>query len=300
MTNDSAVLPTEPAAPSRPLAIRMLDSRYAVPVFVTLILLVGHITYGILESYWKTLLAIAVAIAFEMVLGKLVTKKFPHPASAYISGISVGILVRSPAFWPYALCSALAITSKYVLRVKNRHIWNPSNFGICVLLFFASYAVASLSVQWGNNHWPMLVVWLLGSLIIYRLRRFHICATYVVSFFAFAYLRTLFTGDSFWAEVAPITGPMYQLFVFFMITDPKTTVHTKRGQILVAFLVAFAECLLRLNEVVHAPYYALFIVGPSAFLFDMWYRERLVERAKRDDEAVALSPSGPGPAAGIG
>ena len=63
--------------------------------------------------------------------------KWPHLASAYISGISIGMLVRSPEFWPYALCSAISITSKYVLRVDGRHIWNPSNFGIVAMLVLA-------------------------------------------------------------------------------------------------------------------------------------------------------------------
>ena len=92
----------------------------------------GHLSFGILESYQKTLLAIAVAIGTELILGRIFFRKWLHPASAYISGISVGILVRSPAFWPYALCAAISIMSKYVLRVKGRHIWNPSNFGISV------------------------------------------------------------------------------------------------------------------------------------------------------------------------
>ena len=74
------------------------------------------------------------------------------------------------------------------------------------------------------------------------------------------------TGTPWLANVAPITGPMYQLFIFFMVTDPKTTVRSKWGQCLVVFLVAFVEMLLRLNEVVYAPFYALFLVGPVALL----------------------------------
>jgi Na+-translocating ferredoxin:NAD+ oxidoreductase RnfD subunit len=256
------------------------DSRFTPPLLITAILLVGQLTFGFLESYSRTALAIGTAIAFEMVLGRVFTGKWPHLASAYITGISVGILVRSPAFWPYALCSALSITSKYVLRVKNRHIFNPSNFGICVMLFLAYYAVASLSIQWGNYLWPMAVIWVLGCAIIYRLKRFHITATYVVSFLALSLVRSLITGHTFWAEVAPLTGPMYQLYVFFMITDPKTTVSTRRGRMIVAFLVALVEMLLRLNQVVHAPYYALFIVGPSALLFDMWWRSRQASPAE--------------------
>ena len=56
---------------------------------------------------------------------KAALKKWPNVASAYITGISVGILVRSPYYWPYALTSAIAITSKYVIRYRGRHIFNP-------------------------------------------------------------------------------------------------------------------------------------------------------------------------------
>ena len=88
-------------------------------------------------------------------------------------------------------------------------------------------------------------------------------------FIAFAFLRAAITGHPWLSEVAPITGPMYQLFIFFMITDPKTTVRPFWGQCLVAFLVAAVECLFRLLQWVHAPYYALFVVGPTANLIDI-------------------------------
>ncbi len=260
------------AAPRKPLF--SLDNRYIAPAFITCILLAGHLSFGILESYPKTLLAIITSIVLELVLGRIFFRKWVHPASAYITGISVGILVRSPAFWPYALCSAISITSKYVLRVKNQHIWNPSNFGISVMLFLAADTVASLSIQWGNYLWPMLVIWALGSVIIARLHRFHITGIYVVSFLAFAFLRSWITGNPWQSEVAPITGPMYQLFIFFMITDPKTTVRSKRGQCIVVFLVAVLEMILRLNLVVYAPFYALFLVGPAAMLIQIWMDSR--------------------------
>jgi Na+-transporting NADH:ubiquinone oxidoreductase subunit NqrB len=234
------------------------DNRYLAPLFITCILAAGQLSFGILESYSRTMLAILTALCIEIVLSRLFRGQWPHLASAYISGISVGILVRSPAFWPYALCSMIAITSKYVLRVKDRHLWNPSNFGLCVMLFLAAHTVAGLNIQWGNYLAPMLIVWLLGSIIIWKLQRFHICATYVVSFLLFAGVRS------------GITGPMYQLFIFFMITDPKTTVQTKWGQCVVALLVALAEMMLRLNESVYAPYYALFLVGPTANLIEIW------------------------------
>jgi Na+-transporting NADH:ubiquinone oxidoreductase subunit NqrB len=240
------------------------NNRFLPPILISCILLVGELEYGMLESWGRTGLAIGTAIGLELILGKFLVGKWPHLASAYISGISVGILVRSPFYWPFALCSALAITSKYVLRWDNRHIWNPSNFGLSVMFFLYPEVMASLSIQWGNTLWPMIVVWALGSIIIYRLKRFHICFVYVVSFLALSYVRTLVTGHPWASSVAPLTGPMYQLYVFFMITDPKTTVTPRWGQCVVAFLVALVEMIFRLGQEVHAPYYALFFVGPIA------------------------------------
>ena len=257
-----------------------LDNRFVPPAFITLILLGGQLTYGILESYEKTLLAIATAIVVEMVLGKIFVGKFPYAASAYITGISVGILVRSPAYWPFALCALISITSKYVLRYKGRHLWNPSNCGISILLFLAGDIAASLSIQWGNFLLPMVVIWALGSVIIWRLRRFHITGTYVVFFLLFAFLRSWMTGSPWQSEVAPITGPEYQLFIFFMITDPKTTVKSWKGQCIVAFAVAFVEMLMRLDQVIYAPFYALFFVGPVALLVEMWLNSRRVQLAE--------------------
>jgi len=251
-----------------------LDNRYIAPLFITFILLVGHLSYGFLESYTKTALAIFCAIITEIILGRIFFGKWLNLASAYITGISVGILVRSPAYWPFALGSVISIMSKYVLRIKGRHIWNPSNFGIAVLLFLAPETMAVLSIQWGNNLLPIVVIWVLGSIIIWRARRFHISATYVVSFLLFAFLRSLITGHPWRAEIAPITGPMYQLFVFFMVTDPKTTVHSRVAQCVVVFFVALVEFLLRLNQVVYAPIYALFLVGPAANLIEIWWNSR--------------------------
>jgi Na+-translocating ferredoxin:NAD+ oxidoreductase RnfD subunit len=161
-----------------------------------------------------------------------------------------------------------------VLRFRGRHLWNPSNFGVSALLFLAPDTVTLLSIQWGNAIAPMAVIWVLGSVIVWRVGKLHISATYVASFFAFAVARSALTGVPYLAAVAPITGPMYQLFIFFMVTDPKTTVRSKRGQMLVVFLVAFVEMLLRLNEVIYAPFYALFIVGPLALL----YEDRVLNR----------------------
>ena len=78
---------------------------------------------------------------------------------------------------------------------------------------------------------------------------------------------------------------MYQLYVFFMITDPKTTVRSKVGQCVVVFLVAFIEMLFRLGEVVYAPFYALFWVGMPAMVVEAWLDQQ------KADEQVAAQPA---------
>jgi enediyne biosynthesis protein E5 len=284
------VAPPEPPAapdvaaskPPSPEKRRMqMDQRYVAPLFITCILILANLNFGVLESASRTLLAIGTAIIVEIILGKIYHGKWPNLASSYISGISVGILLRSQEYWPYALCAAISITSKYVLRVNGRHIWNPSNFAIAMMVVLAHNTVATLSVQWDNSVYAMVVIWVLGSIIIARLKRFHITLTYALSFIFFSLIRSAVTGASWQTEISPITGPMYQLFCFFMVTDPKTTVSTKKGQMLVAFLVAAMECLIRLSGdwrsnyfAIHAPYFALFTVGPIANLVEMWMKGR--------------------------
>jgi enediyne biosynthesis protein E5 len=285
VSTGSATAGTAPVRNSGERRVRF-DRRYLAPMLITLVLVAGQLSFGFLESWTRTALAIVTAIVFEMVLGRTFLGIWPHLASAYVTGISVGILVRSPEYWPYALCSAISIASKYLIRVDGRHIFNPSNLGIVAMLLLASDTVASLSVQWGNNLLPLVVVWFFGAAIIASVGRFHITFTYVVSFIVFSFVRAGITGHPWLSEVAPLTGPMYQLFIFFMITDPKTTVHSTRGQVLVAFLVAVVEAILRLMELVNAPFYALFIVGPSAVLIEIAMKRR---RERRVSATQALA-----------
>src|SRR2546422_10360479 len=107
------------------------------------------------------------------------------------------------------------------------------------------YTTLFRSRQWGTDLATNAVIWCVGLLIVTRVRMLHITLTYVAGFVALAALRHWIVGGPLLAEIAPITGPMYQLFIFFMITDPKTTVSTVRGRIIVAAAVAVAHAGLR-------------------------------------------------------
>ncbi|MFL5341221.1 MAG: hypothetical protein ACJ8F7_13825 [Gemmataceae bacterium] len=279
------------------------DVRFHAPILITYILVIGDVMYGILEnhysewlshltggqvtSYSPTFIAILATIAIDMVLARFLRGKWPHLASAYITGISVGILIKSPALWPFILCGMISIASKYVLRFRGRHLWNPSNFGVTIMLFLAAEHVASLSVQAGNEIWPVLLIWALGSLILWRLGRLHIPVVFLATFISLAFVRSSITGNPWRAELAPISWPMFQLYIFFMITDPATTTKKKWSQCLVVVLVALVESVLQVAfRDVHSLYHALFIVGPISNLVEI-----LATKKKPTPAQLAMPPA---------
>jgi Na+-translocating ferredoxin:NAD+ oxidoreductase RnfD subunit len=267
---------------------------FLAPLLITCILLVGDLTYGILQSYWFTAAAIISAILLEIVLRRVAAGRWPHwllLASCYITGISVGILVQAPVVWPFILCSMLSISSKYALRYKGRHLWNPSNLGVSVLLFLVPQYVVPLSLQWGNEMWPLLIILCLGSGILYTLGRFHITLTYAIAFSVLSLFRSGWTDTPFITEVAPLTSPAYQLFMFFMITDPATTTRTKRRRCAVAVVVAIVETIFRLSRELHAPYYALFITAPATNLIEIWWEGRRRPPRPVVETATTVTPA---------
>ena len=97
------------AGPAKAGLLVRLDNRFLPPLLITSILLTAHLSFGILEGWERTALAIATAIGAELLLGRITYGAWPHPASSYISGISAGILVRSPFLWPYFFASFISI-----------------------------------------------------------------------------------------------------------------------------------------------------------------------------------------------
>src|SRR5436309_3931458 len=268
---------------SRALWIRLgrMDPRYPVSFLITVILVLGEARYGILGGYDRLVTSLGVCTATELALSRWLRGRFANMASAYVTGISLALLTkpRGDLLWPFALGGFLAIASKYVLQYRGRHLWNPSNFAISLLLLAAPASVAILSRQWGNDLATNAVIWGFGLLIVSRVRMLHVTLTYVACFTALAVLRHWIVGGPLLAEIAPLTGPRYQLFIFFMITDPKTTVSTVRGRMIVAATVAAAETAIRLAGDHHVallrplypapPILALAIVGPIANVIDL-------------------------------
>ena len=260
---------------------RAIDPRYLIAGLITLVLLVAQFRYHMVGGYERLLLSLAVCTATEAVLSWFDRGKVVNLQSAYISGISLTLLTKpqGAALWPFVIGGFLAISSKYVVRYRDNHLWNPTNFAISALLLLAPEKVSVLSHQFGNDVTTNLVIWTFGLIIAARVGVLHITLTYVVAFLVLNAVRALALCQALLPELAPITGPMYQLFLFFMITDPRTIVKGKRPQIFVTVLIAVAEMLIRVASDRGWPLptafnaapalLALALVGPVAKFIDL-------------------------------
>ena len=239
---------SHPASPTFGERLKRIDPRYLIAGLITLVLLVAQLRYHMFGGYARLVVALGVCVATEAVLSWFDRGRVVNLQSAYISGLSLTLLTRPQgnALWPFAIGAFLAISSKYVLRYRDQHLWNPTNFAISALLLAAPSKVAVLSHQFGNDLATNLVIWAFGLLIAKRVGVLHITLTYVASFLVLNGMRALALGQPLFPELAPITGPMYQLFVFFMITDPRTVVKGRRRQMTVAVIIALTETLFRL------------------------------------------------------
>jgi Na+-transporting NADH:ubiquinone oxidoreductase subunit NqrB len=263
-----------------------VDPRYLIAFLITLVLVAAQLRYHMLGSYDRLVVALGVCVATEALLSWFERGKVINLLSAYISGISLTLLVKPQggALWPFALGGFLAISSKYVLRYRDNHLWNPTNFAVAALLLAAPDRVSVLSHQFGNDLTTNLVIWIFGLIIAARVGVLHITLTYVASFLLLNSVRALALGQPVVPEIAPITGPMYQLFVFFMITDPRTIVRGKRRQIAVAVVIAVMETLIRFASDKGWPlptalnvapaFFALALVGPVAKWLDLHRRDK--------------------------
>jgi Na+-translocating ferredoxin:NAD+ oxidoreductase RnfD subunit len=280
-----------------------IDPRYLIAFLITLVLVAAQLRYHMVGGYQRLFIALGVCVATEAALSWFDRGRVVNLLSAYISGISLTLLTKPQggALWPFVVGAVLAISSKYVLRYRGQHLWNPTNFAISALLLLAPDRVSVLSHQFGNDFTTNVVIWIFGLIIAARVGVLHITLTYVLSFLALSSVRALIIGEPIAPEIAPLTGPMYQLFIFFMITDPRTVVRGRQKQILVAILIAVMEMVIRFASdrgwalptgFNAAPaFYALAIVGPIAKWLDIRRQPVKPRTAQPALQPVSHSPS---------
>ena len=263
---------------------RGLSPSWTFSTLLTLILIVGEFSAHTLGGYERIALALGISIVAEHVVSLVMTGHKGNTLSAYITGNSVTVLTKPAAgiVWPFVMGPLIAIVSKAALRYRGQHIWNPTNLSFSILLLLPPGSVSILSHQMGNSVWVAGLFFALGLVVVSKARLLHITGTYIIAFIALAGFRAWATGGQFLTEVAPLTGPMYVLFSFFMLTDPKTVVKNRMARVGVVLAIALVECGIRMSDglgiaalnamLVAPPIFALAIVGPIAKVIDIRLR----------------------------
>ena len=207
-----------------------------------------------------TFVALGTVLLTQWACAKIWRRPFEW-RSGLITGLSLSLLLRTGDIGTMVLAAILAIESKFVLRVRGKHLFNPAAFGI-VFVLLATHGAWVSPGQWGASIWVAALVFLMGGAVLTRAPRLDTAAAFLAAHFALLLARANWLGD-------PIAIPLHQMmtgsllvFAFFMITDPRTTPDSRPGRILFAMIVAgVSHWLAFFGQVRPALYFSLLAVS---------------------------------------
>jgi Na+-transporting NADH:ubiquinone oxidoreductase subunit NqrB len=158
--------------------------------------------------------------------------------SALISGLSLCLLVRTNSAALAVLAAVVTIASKFVIRVRGKHLFNPTNFGIVALMLATGGAVWVSPGQWGSAAFFAFLVACLGGLVVNRAARSDVTYAFLAFYLAVLFGRALWLGQPLAIPLHQVESGAFLIFTFFMISDPRTTPDSRAGRIVFALLVA--------------------------------------------------------------
>jgi Na+-translocating ferredoxin:NAD+ oxidoreductase RnfD subunit len=225
------------------------DPRLHLAAVIVSLHVLGQVAFEFRLSIAQILVAVLVCAVLELVIVFRRERVIMWPASALLTGNGVAFVLRVPGtehgdwwslrgWWVFAGAAALALLSKYLIRYRGRHVFNPSNIGLVVVFLALGPELADpLDLWWGPmSPWLALALAIIvagGFAILGRLRLLGIAVGFWLTFAAAAAVLAA-SGHEMTARwhVGPITdwefwrvlvfSPEILVFLFFMITDPKT------------------------------------------------------------------------------
>ena len=249
---------------------KMRDSRLHVAAVVITIHTLGQVGLHFRVSVPQILAAILTTFILGVAMTFRTTKSIVWPASAMLTGSGIALILRVPgtpnnhwtfhAWYVFAGVAAFSLLTKEAVRYRGSHLFNPSNLGLVItFLILGSTRAEPLDFWWAPmNGWMITayaVIFIGGALITKRLRLLATAATFWIAFALGLGLlsssghcitaRWAFTpvcGADFWRAI--IISPELMIFLFFMITDPKTVPGGRVGRVAFGFLVAVVSVLL--------------------------------------------------------
>lgn len=171
--------------------------------------------------------AIAGAALFAQYLGSFMTATRFDPRSALVTTLSLSLLLRADGVAPLIIAALIGVGSKFMLRLNDKHIFNPANAGIVALLLLSEGplpdAAWTTPGQWGTALWFAMLLAGAGLFVTYRAARFDVPLIFLGVFAALIFARALWLGDPLAIPFLRLQNGALILFAFFMISDPKTT-----------------------------------------------------------------------------
>lgn len=157
--------------------------------------------------------------------------------SALISALSLCLLCRANDPRLAAAAAVIAVSSKFLVRIGGKHVFNPTNIGIAVMLLVSDGVWVSPG-QWGNPAWFAFLMAGLGFLVVTRAARADVTLAFLFFYAALLAGRSYWLGEPAAIPIHRLQSGALLLFAFFMISDPKTTPDSHAGRMLFAGIVA--------------------------------------------------------------
>jgi len=249
-----------------------VDPRYFQLVWLGMFLLYGILQLGWHRDAWHLLALWSTALITQLVFCRIYKKPYDAWKSAAITALGLSLLLRAGDVWVYALAGFLAIASKFLIRYKGKHVFNPANFALVACVFGLKAAWVSPG-QWGSDAMLLYFIGGAGLMVLLRSARLDTAFTFLlVLLLAEATRSLLWLGWPADFLLHRFSNGSLLLFSFFMITDPMTTPnHPLARRIWAAAIALFTFWLGSFHYMQTAPVIALFLFSLSTPLFDrLW------------------------------
>jgi len=190
-----------------------------------------------------TIPRVVLVLATVLVTQRICDRLFGGPPfrlsarSALISGLSLCLLLRTNRADLAVLAAVITIAGKSLIRLRGKHVFNPTNGGIVAMLLLTDQVWVSPG-QWGAAALFAFLMACAGSLVVNRAARSDVTYAFIVFYCALLFGRSLHLGEPLAIPLHRLESGALLLFTFFMISDPKTTPDSRIGRVLFAALVA--------------------------------------------------------------
>lgn len=228
--------------------------------------IIGSFSDKVPYSWNEILISVVSLMTICWVTDKLISKFLKIPVnneSSYITALILALILSPPKniheFALLAAAAVAAIASKYILTLHKSHIFNPAAVGA----FVAGEVFNKYPSWWVGTKFMAPLVFIGGILVMRKMKRFTLVATFMAVYFLYLIFGTSSGGDLHFLWNAFISTPVL-FFAYIMLIEPQTSPTTANKYIPYAILVGLMYSVTKLKL---SPEEALLIGGLFTLIF---------------------------------